>query len=128
MKIKTILVGLLILIFSLPFLVSFLYSVVFLCGSTGCGMCGVIGHHIDKRLSFFTNILNSDNRLLSQFLLTVAMVMILVILFLRNYSQKYFINFKLYQRYKISNAFNSIFFSPIKRLYADAIIDPQIYS
>lgn len=124
MKTRHSLTALLILIFSLPFLVVFLYSVSSLCESIGCEMCGVVNHHIGKWLGFFTNVLNNENQLL----LAIGLVAFLVILIVKNYFQKNFINFKLYYRHKLFKAFNSIFFNPIKQLYANAIVDSQIYS
>lgn len=116
MKIRTILISLLILIFSLPLLVPFLYSAMSLCESAGCEMCGVIGHHINKWLSFFTNILNVE--------VVAFLVIALVILSF----QEYPVDSRTCYNYKLSDAFDFIFLNPIKRIYAKTIIDPQIYN
>lgn len=115
MKIKTILISLLIFILSLPFLVSFLYSVASLCEMGGCKMCGIIGHHIEKWLDSFVVIT------------VLEVILILVVYFLRIYFKKEFTNFKSYIRYKI-NLSDSILINPIKRLCVETKINPEIYS
>lgn len=110
---KTALVSLLILIFSLPFLASFLYSAMSLCESAGCAMCGVVGHHINKWLSFFTSVL------------TAEVIVFVVAVFLALGLQKHSADFRPYYSF---DAFDFVFLNPLKRIYAKAIVDPQIYN
>lgn len=114
MNIKIILISLFILIFSLPFLVSFLYSVSSLCEAVGCGMCGVIGHHIEKWLDSFLVIA------------VFELVLILIVYFLKIYFKKEFANFVSYIKNKITLS-DSILINPIKRLCVETKINPRVY-
>jgi len=127
MQTRTILIGLFIIIFSLPFVLLFLYSVSALCEMSGCNACGIIGHHIDKWLSFFNNVFISDFQKISLFIIISGFVFILFIL-KKSYFQQEFLESKFYEKYRLKGSFNSLLLNPIKRVYASAIIDPQIYS
>lgn len=108
---KKFLIILLILVFSLPVLVSFLYSVSVLCEMSGCGMCGVIGHHIEKWLGSFL-------------IIAIIEIGLILIVFSFVFSEK----IESIKKYIIFDIINPLLIDPIKRLYAKGILEPQIYS
>jgi len=108
---KKFLIILFILILSSPFLVTFLYSASALCEMAGCGMCGVIGHHIEKWLNSFIVIA------------IIEIGLFLVVYFLKPNFKEKFSNFT----FKFKNLFEPLLFDPIKCLYSRGILNPQIY-
>jgi len=64
---------------------------------------------------------------ISLFIIISGFVFILFIL-KKSYFQQEFLESKFYEKYRLKGSFNSLLLNPIKRVYASAIIDPQIYS
>lgn len=108
---KKFFIILFVLVLSLPFLVSFLYSLSVLCEMAGCELCGTIAHHIEKWINSFMII----------GILEIGLV--LIIYCFKPFFQKHFI-----KKYTFFHTINSLLIDPIKRLYAKGILEPQIYS
>ena len=107
---KKFLIILFVLILSSPFLVSFLYSVSALCEMAGCGICGVVGHHIEKWLASFI-------------VIAIIEIGLILIVYCFSFSQNQSI-----KKYTFFHTINLLLIDPIKRLYSKGILNPQIYS
>ena len=121
---KNVLIGLLILIIALPFLFSAFYSVVMICEATGCGKCAIVGHHMDKWLGLFTEILTPQKQGL---LFSILLLAVLAIVFFKKIQQEYFTRFKFYNKYQLSDSTNLTLLDSIRLNYFKRALSSQVY-
>jgi len=131
MKINILLTSLVLLLFvlcivSLMFLPS---SIRLFCKMNNCGLCNIIGHHIDQIRELFATTFNFSDYLWLHFIgILISISGIFSTTLLKTCFQKDYIDLKLYRKYKLFNSPHLLLFNPLERAYSDGIIEPQIYN
>jgi hypothetical protein len=120
MKAKTLII---LLTFSIVLIALIPSFIALLCEMEKCSLCGVINYNTGKWLKAFTGIF------VSELLAFIAIAsFIAVVLSLKDYPEKSFIKFKLYNRYKMFESPHCLLFDYLKRAFSDGILKPKIYT